>query len=123
MMDTHLNFFQSWERIPANHENQLTRALLVVLRYCPMAHQAWLSLVDPKKRGLHSLDQPTTFRTQKATILSGERLGPPDERIEVISVLCAADIANDGSRTGVRESGRGQILDGIIQYGEQLAIV
>jgi hypothetical protein len=39
-------FFEPWERIPANHENQLTRALLVVLRYCPIAHQAWLSLVD-----------------------------------------------------------------------------
>ena len=44
-MQDRLNFFEPWERA-ANHENQLTRALLVLLRYCPIAHQAWLSLVD-----------------------------------------------------------------------------
>ena len=44
-MQDRLNFFEPWER-PANHENQLTRALLGALRYCPIAHPAWLSLVD-----------------------------------------------------------------------------
>ncbi len=35
-MDEHLNFFIPYENAPAGHENQLTRALLVVLRYSPM---------------------------------------------------------------------------------------
>ena len=37
-----LNFFQPFERLRANHENQLTRALLVVLRLSPIAHECWL---------------------------------------------------------------------------------
>ena len=32
-MDSHLNFFVPYEKAAAWHENQLTRALLVVLRY------------------------------------------------------------------------------------------
>jgi hypothetical protein len=34
-----LNFFEPYERLPARHENQLTRSLLVVLRMSPMAHE------------------------------------------------------------------------------------
>jgi hypothetical protein len=40
-----LNFFLPFRRLEPNHETQLTRALLVVLRYSPMAHAAWLRLV------------------------------------------------------------------------------
>jgi hypothetical protein len=53
-MQDRLNFFEPWQRLPAYHEDQLTRALLVVLRYCPMAQQAWLSLVECD-RALHSV--------------------------------------------------------------------
>jgi hypothetical protein len=38
-----LSFFQPFENLPPGHENQLTRALLLVLRLCPIAHEAWLS--------------------------------------------------------------------------------
>jgi hypothetical protein len=40
-----LNFFFPHESAAAWNENQLTRALLVVLRYSPMAHQVWLRMV------------------------------------------------------------------------------
>jgi hypothetical protein len=33
-----LNFYSPYERLPAGHENQLTRALLVLLRMSPIAH-------------------------------------------------------------------------------------
>lgn len=45
-----LNFFAPYADLPGHHENQLTRALLVALRYSPMAHAAWLNLVDPSLR-------------------------------------------------------------------------
>jgi len=41
-----LNFFTPYRRLEPNHENQLTRALLAILRLSPMAHTAWLRL-DP----------------------------------------------------------------------------
>jgi hypothetical protein len=130
-MQDRLNFFEPWER-PASHENQLTRALLVLFRYCPIVQQAWLSLVDaaalqpldPKatKLTLHSLPRPT-FDTQRAQILRSqdERL-KTNEAIKGISVLCSAGASNV-SPTAVAESNRGQVLDGIIRYGDDLVIV
>lgn len=119
-MHDRLNFFEPWEGIPASYENQLTRALLVVLRYCPIAHQAWLSLVAPEL-ALHSLPGPT-FSTQRGTILGDEPQPPTDEPIEGISVLCSADISS-AVPGPILESDRGQVLDGIIQYGNEKVIV
>lgn len=136
-MPDRLNFFEPWES-PAHHENQLTRALLVVLRYCPIAHQAWLSLIDAVARSpvdpefprlkLHSLDLPT-FDTQRAHILTdapqrdtGESQRDTNEQMRAISVLCAADASSRVSGAIV-ESDRGQVLDGIIRYGDELVIV
>jgi hypothetical protein len=119
-MHDRLNFFEPWEGVPAYHENQFTRALLVVLRCCPIAHQAWLSLVDPKL-ALHSLPAPS-YDTQRGTILDGDGHSPTDEPIKGISVLCSADITNEVP-SAVLESDRGQILDGIIRYGDEIVIV
>src|SRR5215831_16002723 len=123
-MQDRLNFFEPWERSPANHENQLTRALLVVLRYCPIAHQAWLSLVDAAASSrliLHSLPRPT-FDTQRAQILGSEHQPKTNEPIKGISVLFAADASNE-VQGAVLESDRGQVLDGIIRYGDNSVIV
>jgi len=60
-----LNFFLPFRRLEPNHENQLTRALLVVLRLSPMAHTAWLRLVAP--------DNATEIRALEAD--SGSHLG------------------------------------------------
>ena len=129
-MQDRLNFFEPWQS-PASHENQLTRALLVVLRYCPIAHQAWLSLVDAAASSpldprsprlvLHSLPRPT-FDTQRAQILRSEDQPKTNEPIGGISVLCAADASNE-VQGAVLESDRGQVLDGIIKYGDHSVIV
>jgi hypothetical protein len=119
-MQDRLNFFEPWERLPAKHENQLTRALLVVLRCCPIAHQTWLSLVD-RDLALRSLPRPT-FDTQRGKILRNERQPTTDEPIKGISVLCAADASN-GVQGAMLESDREQVLDGIIRYGNDIVIV
>src|SRR5262245_7310035 len=127
-MQDRLNFFEPWQRVPPNHENQLTRALLVLLRYCPIAHQAWLSLVDSAvfspldpKLALHSLARPT-FDTQRMQILRSGHQPKTNEPIKDISVLCGADASTEAQGT-VLESERGQVLDGIIRYGDHLVIV
>lgn len=119
-MTDRLNFFEPWERLPAKHENQLTRAFLVVLRCCPIAQQAWLSLVD-HELSLHSLPQ-ATFDTQRGRILRGDGEPNTDEPIRGISVLCSADISDEDPGI-ILESDRGQVLDGIIRYGNELVVV
>src|ERR1019366_4778 len=87
MHDT-LNFFDPNKDIPAHHENQLTRAFLVVLRICPVAHQVWLSLADPSRK-LYELPRPWRFDTQRWKMFDSPR--EVAEPIEGISVLQAAD--------------------------------
>lgn len=113
-----LNFFEPFEHLPAGHENQLTRAFLVLLRHSPLAHQVWLHLVDPGL-ALHSLPRPE-WRTQQGRI-SEVSSRAAEERLRGISVIQAADtpvISGD-----VVESDRRAVYDGVITYGDDLVIV
>jgi hypothetical protein len=75
-----LNFFMPFRRLEPNHENQLTRALLVVLRLSPMAHAAWLRLVA-RDRDLQRLPV-ATFRTQTRAV---RHAGDAEEPADLIS--------------------------------------
>ena len=113
-----LNFFEPFEQLPAWHENQLTRAFLVVLRHSPLAHQAWLRLVVPD-RALHELG-PAQFRTQQSRIIdAGNRTD--EERIPGISVIQAADAPAVSGE--IVDSERRAIYDGVIVYGDDLVVV
>jgi hypothetical protein len=118
-MDNHLNFFFPYERAPAWHENQLTRALLVVLRYSPIAHQAWLRLVDPEKN-LHDLSK-ADFATQRRRILGTDVEISEGEVVPGISVWLAPDAVQ--AIPAMKESDRQQVLDGIVNYGNDLVVV
>jgi hypothetical protein len=118
-MDSHLNFFVPYESAAASHENQLTRALLVVLRYSPMAHQAWLGLVAPE-RHLHDLSK-AEFATQRQRVLGNVTQVPEGEAVPGISVWLAPDAVP--VIPPVKPSNRQQVLDGIITYGNDLVVV
>lgn len=124
-MENHLNFFYPFERSASWHENQLTRAFLVVLRYSPMAHHAWLRMVSPTQE-LHKLAQ-ATFATQRQKMYEAGVVLCDGEAIPGISVLLAPDasrietVIKESDR--VAPSDRGQILDGIITYDTNLVVV
>lgn len=62
MTTDRLNFFEPFNRLPSDHENTLTRALLLVLKHSPLAHQAWLDRVfvdQPKRPALYELPSAT----------------------------------------------------------------
>lgn len=117
-MTSHLNFFVPFASAPAWHENQLTRALLVVLRYCPIAHQAWLNLVSPGHQ-LASLPA-AEFATQRQRVVAGEYVAD-GEAIAGISVWLAPDAAPVKAR--MEPSERQQVLDAVISYGGDLVVV
>lgn len=118
-MTTHLNFFAPYQSLPAGHENQLTRALMVVLRYSPMAHHAWLRWVAPE----HELQklQPAEFAIQQERVLPDYSAVEEAEEIPGISVWLAPDA--QAANAPVEPSGRRQILDAIISYGGDLVLV
>lgn len=114
-----LNFFAPYKDLPGHHENQLTRALLVVLRYSPMCHAAWLNLVDAKLR-LEKLPA-TTFRTQEARARKGSSQDP-DASVRGISVFLTPDHTPHVAGS-VQAASRVQILDAIVEYGDDLVVV
>lgn len=112
-----LNFFSPYERLPAGHENQLTRGLLLLLRMSPLAHVEWLRLVAPT-RSLGSLPA-AVFDTQKRALRDDD---DGEEQAELISVFLAPEQPQSGSGDVV-ESDRGQVLDAIVDYGELIAVI
>lgn len=113
-----LNFFDPNKDIAAHHENQLTRAFLVVLRISSSAHQIWLSFAAPHHK-LYELPRPWSFDTQRWKMF--EKAPDVTEPIEGISVLQTADV--EEVEGPVLTSDRSQVLDGIVRYGDELLIV
>lgn len=118
-MTNHLNFFAPYSSLSAGHENQLTRALMVVLRYSPMAHQAWLRLVAPDRelQKLHTAE----FAIQQERLLPDYSAVEEAEEIPGISVWLAPDA--EGIEAAVEPSDRRQVLDAIVSYGGDLVVV
>jgi hypothetical protein len=113
-----LNFFSPYERLPAGHENQLTRALLLLLRMSPMAHVEWLRLAIPD-RSLRALP-PAKFDTQRRAVRGDD--GDGAEQAELVSVFLAPERPQSGGGDVV-ESDRGQVLDAIVDYGELITVI
>ena len=121
MAVSHVNFFAPYEGAVASHENQLTRALLVVLRYSPVAHQAWLGLIAPEQH-LYLYDlAKAEFATQRQRVLGTDTDIPEGEAVRGISVWLAPDAAPVSA--AVESSDRQQVLDGVITYGNDLVVV
>jgi hypothetical protein len=118
-MDSRLNCFSPYEKSAAWHENQLTRALLVVLRYSPICHQAWLHLIAPD-RNLYDLPF-AEFATQRQRVLLNDEDIPEGDAVPGISVWLAPAAAE--ITESVENSDRQQILDGIVTYGSSLVVI
>ncbi len=112
-----LNFFEPFDRLPPNHENQLTRALLLVLRLSPVAHETWLTRAAPGRR-LHELPV-AVFNTQRRAVRSESNA---EDQVAVVSVFLAPNKPL-GEDVLVKESDRLQVLDAVIEYGDALVMV
>jgi hypothetical protein len=112
-----LNFFEPFERLPPNHENQLTRALLVILRLSPIAHEAWLARAASGRR-LHELPA-AEFHTQRRAVRTASG---PDDQVPVVSIFLAPNEILTGDAVMI-ESDRRQVLDAVVEYGDALVVV
>lgn len=112
-----LNFYSPYERLPAGHENQLTRALLLLLRMSPLAHVEWLRLVAPE-RSLRELPR-AEFETQKRAVRAAD---DDAEEAKIVSVFLAPEQPQSGGGDVV-ESDRDQVLDAVVDYEELVVVV
>jgi len=113
-LDAHLNVFLPYAR-PANHEDQLTRAALVVMKLVPLAHEAFLGLISCQR--LAELPPPR-YDLQTGQLTASE---DAEEVKEFVSVLLRPhkEVTGIGK---VEASDRRAVYDGVIQYGATLLV-
>lgn len=118
-METHLSIFRPYER-DAKHEDQLTRAALIVMNLIPLAHEAFLRLAGCPP--LSTLPQPR-FDMQTGNLIP---LSAESEDINEITELVSVFLAPHDNLAVAEPnlaSERKARYDGIIQYGPQLLVI
>lgn len=107
------NAFETFSSAQVGHENQLTRALLVLLRLSPMAHQVWLRQLGVADYGFAELSEPTVaFQTGRVP-----NVDPETDGIRGVSVFISRE--EPQNRGPISASDRGQIPDALLTYETQ----
>ncbi len=119
-MDQHLSIFRPYDREP-RHEDQLTRAALIVMRLVPLCQEAFLGLAGGPR--LSELPRPRfDMQTESLVALDTEVEDPKvDELVSVFlgpheNLVAGTDELNLASERRAR-------YDGVIQYGTSLMVV
>lgn len=114
----HLSIFRPYSGHPY-HEDQLTRAVLIVMKLVPETHDALLGLIG--KRTLAGLPHPRFDLQTETLVPPGADSGKTDVK-KLVSVFLTPDDGVDGL-TEVNASDRRARYDGVIQYGSELLLV
>lgn len=120
-MNRHLSVFLPYDR-PPQHEDQLTRAAMIVMRAVPLARDALLArLGAPTSARLPEpeLDMQTNY------VMAPTLVAEPDGTMlhELISVFLSPDEGLNLSQAQIAERARGQRLDGVLRFGGRLVVV
>ena len=121
-MDRHLNVFFPYER-PAQHEDQLTRAAMIVMRAVPLARDAMLSRIGVRQSGRLPAPELDIQAARVAAAPAGQAGEDGPGLRELVSVFLSPDEGLDLSAATVAEREGGQRLDGVLRFGGELAVV
>jgi hypothetical protein len=114
----HLSIFRPYSR-PPNHEDQLTRAFLIVIKLVPEAHDALLALIE--KRTLTGLPKPEFDLQTETLIPPGADSGKKSVK-KLVSIFLTPDEGVE-NLDAVKASDRRARYDGVIRYGTELLVV
>jgi hypothetical protein len=119
----HLNVFEPYRELGRAHEDQLTRAAMIVLRLVPMAREALLQAIgEPSQSQL-----PDCVIDMQATNLvdpSEESAAGGDvERGQLVSVFLTPDTEPVDISPEITEIDRGQRFDGVLRFDPDLVVV
>src|SRR5262249_50073649 len=120
-LDRHLSVFLPYDR-PPHHEDQLTRAAMIVMRTTPLARDALLARVGaPPSARLPEAELDIQARDVLKVPVSSTAEGRTLRRL--ISVFLSPDIGLDLSGTVIGERIGEQRLDGVLRFGDELVVV
>jgi len=111
-----LNYFEPFQSRAAWHEDQLTRAFLVLIRFVPLAHAQFLALVrkEQERMGCCQLLSPMNVIAQKEVRIETQTSQIQQEQGRLLSVLIADEQWTKEHE--VQPSDRGARYDGILAY-------
>jgi hypothetical protein len=120
-VDRHLSVFLPYDR-PPHHEDQLTRAAMIVMRTTAMARDALLARVGaPPSARLPEAELDIQARDVLRVPASGGVEALTLRRL--ISVFLSPDVGLDLSGMVIVERAGEQRLDGVLRFGDELVIV
>ena len=119
----HLNVFEPYRELSRGHEDQLTRAAMIVLRLVPLARETLLQAIgEPSQSQL-----PDCIVDMQATNLvdpSEENLATGAvERERLVSVFLTPDIEPFELAEEITDIDNGQRFDGVLRFDPELVVV
>jgi hypothetical protein len=119
----HLNVFEPYRELSAHHEDQLTRAAMIVLRLVPLARETLLHAIEEPSQS----QLPDCIVDMQATNIvdpSEENLGAGRvQRGRLVSVFLTPDIEPFDLAEEVTDIKRGQRFDGVLRFDPDLVVV
>jgi hypothetical protein len=119
----HLNLFEPYRELPRGHEDQLTRAAMIVLRLVPLARETLLQAIgEPSQSRL-----PDCIVDMQATNIvdpseEGAR-GGEVKRGRLVSVFLTPDTEPFSLSKEITDIDRGQRFDGVLRFDPELVVV
>ncbi|MGN6372611.1 MAG: hypothetical protein ACTHM1_06435 [Solirubrobacteraceae bacterium] len=119
----HLNLFEPYRELPRGHEDQLTRAAMIVLRLVPLARETLLQAIgEPSQSRL-----PDCIVDMQATNI----VDPSEEgaaggevrRGRLVSVFLTPDTEPFDLAEEITDTDRGQRFDGVLRFDPDLVVV
>jgi hypothetical protein len=119
----HLNVFEPYGELGRGHEDQLTRAAMIVLRMVPLARETLLRAIGERSQS----ELPDCTIDLQATHI----VDPSEEaasnghvrRGRLVSVFLTPDIEPPQMKAEVLDTDRGQRFDGVLRFDPELVVL
>ena len=119
----HLNLFEPYRDLPRGHEDQLTRAAMIVLRLVPLARETLLQAIgEPSQSRLPDC----VIDMQATNIVDPSEEGASGGEVrrgKLVSVFLTPDTEPFDLSEEVTDTDRGQRFDGVLRFDPDLVVV
>jgi hypothetical protein len=119
----HLNVFEPYRELGRTHEDQLTRAAMIVLRLVPLARETLLRAIG--ERSLSELPDCTVDMQASYIVEASEESAAGGEvrRERLVSVFLTPDTEPEEPVREVTDTDRGQRFDGVLRFDPELVVL
>ncbi len=121
--NAHLNVFEPYRELGRTHEDQLTRAAMIVLRLVPLARETLLRAIG--ERSQSELPECTVDMQASYIVDASEEsaAGGEVQRERLVSVFLTPDTEPQEPAREVTDTDRGQRFDGVLRFDPELVVL